>query len=140
MLFLVFQALPAAAENDSHAILSQVYPAEVGEIIDGTLPGAAGDLDFRLYKPKESGSRTLVCYFHGGGWVLGSQVSDDPFCRDLCDRAGVNILSVNYRHGPEDRFPAAADDASLALRLAARMTVAAAPDGTGCRKRTLSEP
>jgi acetyl esterase/lipase len=92
---------------------------EVGEIIDGTLPGAAGDLDYRLYKPKEAGSRALVCYFHGGGWVLGSQVSDDPFCRDLCDRAGVNILSVNYRHGPEDRFPAAADDAFAALCWAA---------------------
>src|SRR5262249_62079656 len=34
---------------------------------------------------------------------------DDPFCRDLCARTGAVVVSVNYRHAPEDRFPAAAD-------------------------------
>ena len=89
---------------------------EVGEIIDGTLPGAAGELDYRLYRPASQGPHPVVCNFHGGGWVLGSQISDDPFCRDLCVRSGAMIISVNYRHAPEDRFPAAADDAFAALR------------------------
>ena len=31
-----------------------------------------------------SGPHPIVAYFHGGGWVLGSHESDDPFCRDLC--------------------------------------------------------
>ncbi|WP_436794916.1 alpha/beta hydrolase [Actinospongicola halichondriae] len=55
-------------------------------------------------------------YFHGGGWVLGSEVSDDPFCRDLCVRSGAMIVSVDYRHAPEARFPAAADDGYAAVR------------------------
>jgi acetyl esterase/lipase len=58
----------------------------------------------------------VVCYFHGGGWVLGDSQSDDPLCRDLCVRSGAVIVSVNYRHAPEDRFPAAADDAFAALQ------------------------
>ena len=58
----------------------------------------------------------MVLYFHGGGWVLGDQVSDEPLCRDLCVRADALVLSVNYRHAPEDRFPAAAEDAWAALR------------------------
>ncbi|MEZ5297572.1 MAG: alpha/beta hydrolase fold domain-containing protein [Ilumatobacteraceae bacterium] len=41
---------------------------------------------------------------------------DDPFCRDLCDRTGALVVSVDYRHGPEAPFPAAADDAWAALR------------------------
>jgi acetyl esterase/lipase len=89
---------------------------EVGEIVDGKLPGAAGELDYRLYRPATPGPHPLVVYYHGGGWVLGSQETDDPFCRDLCVRSDMVIVSVNYRHAPEDRFPAAADDAFAALQ------------------------
>ena len=89
---------------------------EVGEVVDGVLPGAAGDLPYRLYRPAGEGPHPVVVYFHGGGWVLGSAVSDDPFCRDLCLRSGVVVVSVDYRHGPEARFPAAADDAYAAVQ------------------------
>ena len=88
----------------------------VGEITDAVLPGPAGDLAYRLYRPPSAGPHPLIAYFHGGGWVLGSQHSDEPFCRDLCLRTGAVVISVNYRHAPEDRFPAAADDAFAAVQ------------------------
>jgi acetyl esterase/lipase/cation diffusion facilitator CzcD-associated flavoprotein CzcO len=88
----------------------------LGEIRDGVLPGAAGQLPFRLYRPATPGPHPVVVYFHGGGWVLGSHDSDDPLCRDLCKRSDALIVSVNYRHAPEARFPAAADDALAAVR------------------------
>lgn len=65
----------------------------------------------------------MVVYFHGGGWVLGDHRSDDPFCRDLCVRSGALVVSVDYRHGPEHRFPAAADDALAAVRWLAEHAV-----------------
>ena len=82
------------------------------------LPGPAGDLPYRLYRPAVpvEGPHPMVVYFHGGGWVLGDLDSDDPLCRDLCARSGAVVVSVNYRHAPEARFPAAADDAFAALR------------------------
>ena len=89
---------------------------DVGEIIDGTLPGAAGDLQYRLYRPPTEGPHPVVCYFHGGGWVLGSHDSDGPFCRYLALHSDALVVSVDYRHAPEDRFPAAADDAFAALQ------------------------
>jgi acetyl esterase/lipase len=89
---------------------------DLGEIVDGTLPGAAGDLQYRLYRPPTDGPHPVVCYFHGGGWVLGSYDSDDPFCRYLALHSDSIVVSVDYRHAPEDRFPAAADDAFAALR------------------------
>jgi cation diffusion facilitator CzcD-associated flavoprotein CzcO/acetyl esterase/lipase len=89
---------------------------EVGEIVDGVLPGPAGDLNYRLYRPDTPGPHPVVVYYHGGGWVLGSHDSDDPFVRDLCQRSGALIVSVDYRHGPEARFPAAHDDAWAALQ------------------------
>jgi cation diffusion facilitator CzcD-associated flavoprotein CzcO/acetyl esterase/lipase len=89
---------------------------DVGEIVDGVLQGAAGELPYRLYRPKTQGPHSIVCYFHGGGWVFGGADSDDPFCRDLCVRADAIIVSVGYRHAPEDRFPAAALDAFAAVK------------------------
>ncbi len=89
---------------------------EVGEIVDGTLPGPAGDLAYRLYRPPSDGPHPVVVYFHGGGWVLGSHDSDDPFCRDLCVRSGSIVISVDYRHAPEARFPAAPDDGFAAVQ------------------------
>ena len=84
---------------------------DVGEIVDGVAarrrPATSA---YRLYRPASAGPHPIVVYFHGGGWVLGSHDSDDPFCRDLCVRSDAVIVSVDYRHAPEARFPAAADD------------------------------
>ena len=88
---------------------------EVGEVEDGTLPGAAGELRYRLYRPATDGPHAVIAYFHGGGWVLGSHESDDPFCRDLCVRSNAVVISVDYRHAPEARFPAAAEDGFAAV-------------------------
>jgi cation diffusion facilitator CzcD-associated flavoprotein CzcO/acetyl esterase/lipase len=107
---------PEGARDFAVATSAQRPPGpEVGEIVDGTLPGAGGDLRYRLYRPASPGPHPVVLYFHGGGWVIGSEVSDDPFCRDLCVRSDALVVSVDYRHGPEARFPAAADDAFAAL-------------------------
>ncbi|MEO1065534.1 MAG: alpha/beta hydrolase fold domain-containing protein, partial [Actinomycetota bacterium] len=88
----------------------------VGDVVDGTYEGAAGPLPYRLYRPEGDGPFPVVAYFHGGGWVIGDHTSDDAFCRDQCRRSGSIIVSFDYRHGPEHRFPAAPDDAAAAVR------------------------
>jgi cation diffusion facilitator CzcD-associated flavoprotein CzcO/acetyl esterase/lipase len=111
------ETLPAA---DARALMTAMQAVrtpgpQVGEVVDGTLDGAAGSLPYRLYRPTSTGPHPVIAYFHGGGWVLGDLESDDPLCRDLCDRIGAIVVSVNYRHAPEHRFPAAADDAHAAV-------------------------
>ena len=84
---------------------------DVGEIVDATLPGADGTaLEYRLYRPPTDGPHPITVYYHGGGWVLGSATSDEPLCRYLCVQSNSIVVSVDYRHAPEARFPAAADD------------------------------
>jgi cation diffusion facilitator CzcD-associated flavoprotein CzcO/acetyl esterase/lipase len=111
------ESLPVPeARAFNEAISAQRPPGpEVGDVADGTLPGAEGELNYRIYRPATPGPHPIVVYFHGGGWVLGSHVSDEPLCRDLCVRSGALIVSVDYRHGPETRFPAAANDAIAAV-------------------------
>ncbi len=89
---------------------------DVGEIVEGTYPGAEGELAYRLYRPATPGPHPVVAYFHGGGWVLGDTDSDDPMCRDLCVKADALVVSFDYRHAPEHVFPAAPDDAVAAVR------------------------
>jgi cation diffusion facilitator CzcD-associated flavoprotein CzcO/acetyl esterase/lipase len=96
---------------------------DVGEVVDGVLPGPGGDLRYRLFRPSSPGPHPVVLYFHGGGWVIGDHVSDEPLCRDLCVRSDAVVVSVDYRHGPEVRHPAAAEDAWAALRWTAANAV-----------------
>ena len=113
-----FDSLSAA---DARALSNQIGEMnppgpDVGDVRDGVYPGAAGELPYRLYLPESAGPHPIVAYFHGGGWVLGSHASDDAFCRDLCKRADVAVISLDYRHAPEAPFPAAPDDAWAALQ------------------------
>src|SRR6185369_6203130 len=112
------ETLPVAGARAGMQMLATGRPPgpDVGETRDGTLPGAAGPLAYRLYRPSSPGPHPIVVYFHGGGWVLGDLDADDPFCRDLCVRSDAVVVSVDYRHAPEARFPAAADDGFAALR------------------------
>ncbi|HUF33343.1 MAG TPA: alpha/beta hydrolase fold domain-containing protein [Acidimicrobiales bacterium] len=121
MASLELPPIESMSPPDARAFMEVVSAArppgpDVAEIVDGVLPGPAGDLRYRLYRPEGDGPHPLIAYFHGGGWVLGSHESDDPLCRDLCVRTGAVIVSVDYRHAPEHPFPAAAEDAFAAVR------------------------
>ena len=87
---------------------------------DELVPGPCGDIPVRWYRPAEGaapdgeGGTGVVVYFHGGGWVIGSVETHDPVCRDLAQRCGVPVVSVDYRLAPEHIFPAAVDDCRAA--------------------------
>jgi cation diffusion facilitator CzcD-associated flavoprotein CzcO/acetyl esterase/lipase len=89
---------------------------EVGAVEDGVLPGAGGDLAYRLYRPAGPGPHPIVVHFHGGGFVIGDATTDGSLCRDICVRTDAIVISVDYRHAPEHRFPAAVDDGLAAVR------------------------
>ena len=73
----------------------------------------------RIYKPAGvSGSAKLpvVVYFHGGGWVIATVDTYDAAPRLLAKRLNAIVVSVEYRHAPEFKFPAQHDDAAAAYR------------------------
>jgi cation diffusion facilitator CzcD-associated flavoprotein CzcO/acetyl esterase/lipase len=112
------ETMGAAGARAFVAEFNKARPAgrPVGEVGSGVLQGADGLLPYRLYRPATPGPHPIVVYFHGGGWVLGDELSDDPFCRDMCRRSDMIFVSVGYRHAPEHRFPAAAEDGYAATR------------------------
>jgi acetyl esterase len=94
-------------------------PEAIAHCEDLRLPGPAGTIPARLYRPAASGPLPLLVYFHGGGWVLGGLESHDGVCRSLANQAGCAVLAIDYRLAPEHRYPAAVDDCCAALVWAA---------------------
>src|SRR5215470_13647847 len=91
-------------------------PAPAGE--DLTIPGPAGPVPIRVYRPESaagSPARAAV-FFHGGGWVLGGLDSHDTLCRELATQADVVLVAVDYRLAPEHPYPAGLDDCAAATR------------------------
>src|SRR5271169_644381 len=111
----------ARAQSEATARARQAEPLPVAKIEERPIPGPAGDIRLRLYWPNAAeqprvGAAPAIVYYHGGGHVIGSLDTHDFIARNLCAGAGALVASVDYRMGPEHKFPAAVDDCFAALR------------------------
>src|SRR5262249_56189413 len=108
-------------------------PLPVARIEERMIPGPAGDIRLRLYWPKRAGAAPAIVYYHGGGHVIGSLDTHDLIARNLCAGAEALVVSVDYRMGPEPRFPAAVEDSWAALDWTRRnaASLCADPDRLG---------
>jgi acetyl esterase len=69
------------------------------------------EIVLRIYRPASGdGPWPVVVFFHGGGWVVCTLETHDPYCRALATEAGVMVVSVDYRLAPEHKFPAGVED------------------------------
>jgi acetyl esterase len=91
-------------------------PEQVASVRDEVLPGPAGPLPIRIYRPAAEGVLPTLVYFFGGGWVLGSIETSDAICRHLANTVPCQVITVGYRLAPENPFPAAVHDAHAAVR------------------------
>ena len=74
----------------------------------------------RIYKPANApaGGKPMpvVVYYHGGGWVIADVDTYDAAPRAMAKALNAIVVSVEYRHAPEFKFPAQHDDAFAAYR------------------------
>jgi len=89
---------------------------EVARVEDRTIPGANGEIPVRIYAPSGKAPLAALCWFHGGGFVLGDLDGADASCRQLANAAACVVVSVDYRLAPESKFPAAAEDCYAATK------------------------
>lgn len=95
-----FKAMTAAAPRSAKAIAT-------------TIPGPAGPIPVRLFRPKGK-ARGLYLHIHGGGWILGDPEMGDASNERLAERFDLAVLSVDYRLAPEHPYPAGPDDCQAA--------------------------
>ncbi|MDM0033240.1 alpha/beta hydrolase [Variovorax sp. J22P271] len=111
--------------------LTQPDPAEVAQVRELQADGPHGPTPLRLYRPLGSAATALLpvlVYYHGGGWTIGDLDTHDTLCRELCNGSGCAVVAVDYRMGPEHRFPAAVDDVLAATRWVRREAAALGVD------------
>jgi len=104
--------------KETRSVLSPPVP-EVGEVRELAASGPAGPIPVRLYRG--SGTETgvalpVLVFFHGGGWTIGDLDTHDIICRTLANKARCAVIAVDYRMGPEHKFPAAVEDCVAATR------------------------
>ena len=94
-------------------------PPDVADVENLEVAGPGGPIPVRAYRPAGSDAADrlpAVVFFHGGGWVFGDLDSHDSVCRSLANAGRSTVFSVDYRMGPEDKFPAAVEDAYAVTR------------------------
>ena len=102
----------------SRRAFTQPDAPEVYQVADQVIQSNGVNVPVRVYHPhtaQTQKSLPALVYIHGGGWTIGDLDTHDVLCRSLCLQAGVVVVSVDYRMGPEHKFPAAYDDSVAAF-------------------------
>jgi acetyl esterase/lipase len=74
-------------------------------------------LSIRVYTPHTgAGPFAGIVYFHGGGFVVSDLKTYDGSARSLAEQTGAVVVNVDYRRGPESKFPTAYKDAYAAYK------------------------
>ena len=89
-------------------------PDESAEWLEASFDGQS--VRCRLFRHKEKSSRGTYFHIHGGGWTVGSATAHDERLREISDRCGLHVLSVEYRLAPENPYPDGPDDCLTAAR------------------------
>jgi len=102
-----------ARKNLAELAAAAPAPDTMGmEIEDRTVPADPG-VPVRIYRPHRA--HGAIVWLHGGGFVMGDLDTEHPWAVRVADGSGAVVISVGYRLAPEQRFPAALDDAYATL-------------------------
>jgi acetyl esterase/lipase len=71
-------------------------------------------LKLNLYRPLKSGKYPTIVVIYGGAWRSGSPNNDEQFSCYLAYQ-GYCVVSVDYRHAPQYKFPIQLEDINAAL-------------------------
>ena len=90
-------------------------PAPKVDTMGVDIPVSGGSIHARVYTPKEGNTPfPVIVYYHGGGWVIADNDTYNASAQGLAEQVGAVVVSVEYRKGPEFKFPTAHNDAFAA--------------------------
>lgn len=105
----------ARASYRARRSFTQPDAPDVGRVQDLHFSHSGVDIAVRVYHPPgATQAMPALVYLHGGGWTVGDLDTHDVLCRTLCLQSGGVVVAVDYRMGPEHKFPAGYEDAVAA--------------------------
>ena len=107
---------PSAADAAMKQMRASTIPAPPLNVDTASRPLSPG-VKARIYTPKGgAGPFPVIVYYHGGGWVIATVDTYQASAQALSEKTGAVVVAVEYRKGPEHKFPAAHDDAFAAYQ------------------------
>lgn len=96
-----------------------LLPDQISVVEDVSIGKGAERFGVRVYDPRPASTQqdtdAVILFAHGGGWIIGSLDTHDAVCRRLATLTGMPVVAIDYRLGPEHRFPAAHEDSRRAV-------------------------
>ena len=113
------QPSPTTAVMDVMKENNIPVPPPAVDTVGKEIPVDGGSIHARIYTPKSgTANMPLIVYYHGGGWVIADINTYDASAQGLAEGTGAVVVSVEYRKGPEHKFPTAHNDAFAAYQWA----------------------
>ena len=123
-------SVPAARRLEDDLFSGDDTPP-VDRVREVAFAGPHGNVPLWVYSSDDASEAPVLVLFHrrikpdatgldpgavdGGGWTLGTLDLIDGPCRELANRTGAVVVSVDYRLAPEHPFPTAVDEATVAV-------------------------
>ena len=113
---------PSAADGAKAAMAQKGMPTTPdASVTTQDIPYGTDAQQFaRIYRPAAAptggAAMPVIVYYHGGGWVIADVATYDAAPRAMAKALNAIVVSVEYRHAPEFKFPAQHDDAAAAYR------------------------
>lgn len=93
--------------------------SEVSDLLEGERSSwvqvPSSSLKLRVLEPAGT-PRGAILAIHGGGWALGTALSDEKRNWQLARRSRAIVVSPEYRLAPEHPYPAGPDDCEAAAK------------------------
>ncbi|HBQ02961.1 MAG TPA: potassium transporter, partial [Halieaceae bacterium] len=111
--------LNTLSPEDARLVFSEInrsMPPGPAQVLsrDVEIPVAGASIRARILTPSEP-AKSLMVYYHGGGWVIGNIDDYDAVGRHLAETCQSIVVMVDYRKAPEHPFPIPVDDCYAAL-------------------------
>lgn len=106
---------PSTADA-AHAVMRRegMSTAPDPSVVTRELPYGPDPMEYaQIYRPAVTSNAPIpvIVYYHGGGWVIADINTYDATPRTLSKQLNALVISVEYRHAPEAKFPAQHQDA-----------------------------
>ncbi|MCH1487299.1 MAG: alpha/beta hydrolase fold domain-containing protein, partial [Alphaproteobacteria bacterium] len=111
--------LQTLSADEARLVFTEIYRSmpdgpESVSATDVTIGVEGGEIRGRVLTPAGE-ARSVMVYYHGGGWVIGNIDDYDLVGRHLAEKCNAIVVMVDYRKSPEHKYPVPMQDSYAAL-------------------------
>lgn len=107
-----YAQIPELTANEARKVFSsqRINADEADKLI--YIDYDTNKIPLHIYMPKHKDVKSIILYFHGGGYVMNQSAQSSSICKSLSDYTNSCVILVEYSLSPENKFPYAIHECS----------------------------